>query len=174
MNVALGGVEEAGNIDIKVKSDSHFRQFLVDYTKDVDCLGGDPRFCQLLQDDIGSDQSYANFQAWQSSTNRTLPVLVNVKLDAISLIMAAASDAGLKKRSDEFENAFNYIARNPRTHRTLVSMDVDTDWAEFRLLTPSAWIEHVPNGVVSDGARITNSSVRWDVPEGQPWQARVE
>ena len=88
--------------------------------------------------------------------------------------MASSLKDQVAARSPEFSAAYEWIAANPRTHRTQVSMFVDSDWGSFSLAVPAATIEPDPNSKAPDGTVFTNSTVRWDVPVGAPWTGRVE
>lgn len=93
---------------------------------------------------VNSPTDYSLYEKW-TKTNMQNPGVVNFSLTEIWTLMRSAVDTTLQSRADDIQNAFNYIVSHPDPYKTAVTLDVQSDWAEFGILTPSAVIVADPS-----------------------------
>ncbi|OSX64643.1 hypothetical protein POSPLADRAFT_1044142 [Postia placenta MAD-698-R-SB12] len=133
---AYNGIPNGGQYDASVASESQYKTYQGLAQRLLSCQGGDADMANTL---VNSPTDYSLYEKW-TKTNMQNPGVVNFSLTEIWTLMRSAVDTTLQSRADDIQNAFNYIVSHPDPYKTAVTLDVQSDWAEFGILTPSAVI----------------------------------
>ncbi|KAF9487884.1 hypothetical protein BDN71DRAFT_1542500 [Pleurotus eryngii] len=143
-----GGIPSGGEYDGSVKQQPHYQTFknIVQYSNSVQ--GGDPQTAgKIIQD----PSKYNEFQKWVDSVDSHASQLSGLVVTELWTVMELSSSEYLQDAAARIEAAFLFILNNPSVYKTAVTLHVESDWAEFGLITPSA--------VVLPGERIPNLTV---------------
>ncbi|KAI9463155.1 hypothetical protein HD554DRAFT_2175660 [Boletus coccyginus] len=116
----FNGVPSGGEYDTKVKSEAQYKVFLEYLQRLVTVMGGDSRLFSNLSSD---PTNWGTFHT-----------------NAIWTLMSASLNDTLRSYANQLNQAFTWILTHPRIFKTAVIFDIQSDWAEFNLLTPSAVI----------------------------------
>ncbi|KAF9810948.1 hypothetical protein IEO21_06752 [Rhodonia placenta] len=138
---AYNGIPNGGQYDASVASESQYKTYQGLAQRLLSCQGGDADMANTL---VNSPTDYSLYEKW-TKTNMQNPGVVNFSLTEIWTLMRSAVDTTLQSRADDIQNAFNYIVSHPDPYKTAVTLDVQSDWAEFGILTPSAVIVADPS-----------------------------
>lgn len=65
----------------------------------------------------------------------------------------------VRDRMQDITDAFTWICANPRIHQTTCRFTVTSDWGDFSLLSPSAFI--IPGKVTPDFCTFSSTKVVW-------------
>ncbi|OSX64648.1 hypothetical protein POSPLADRAFT_1044144 [Postia placenta MAD-698-R-SB12] len=133
---AYNGIPNGGKYDANVEPESQYKTYQGLAQRLLSCQGGDADMANTL---VNSPTDYSLYEKW-TQTNTQNTGVVNFSLTEIWTLMRSAVDATLQARADDIQNAFNYIVTHPDPYKTAVTLDVQSDWAEFGILTPSAVI----------------------------------
>ena len=89
-------------------------------------------------------------------------------------LLSEAKDEYLAARAPEVEDAFTWLVQNPEIHRTPVRLVITSDWAEFALYSPSAYIEKDPKWVNPGTVLIEPTKVNWLGGQGVQREFTIE
>ena len=127
--------------------------------QDISCDGGNQTLAGLIKSSPSAPNIYELYSEWTKSADEK-PIVTGFKIQSISSLVFNAKS---KKLSDMFihtDAAFNYLAVNPQVHKTHVTLDITTDWCEFTMLSPNAYVEADPQSPTIP--YITRAKVGWN------------
>ncbi|OAX36797.1 hypothetical protein K503DRAFT_772164 [Rhizopogon vinicolor AM-OR11-026] len=156
VNAAFEGVAFGGKFDASVKSQEQYKTFSEYMQKTVSVIGGDPELNKVLTAD---PTKYDVFVKWAATVAKESS-LGSFNVVEIWNLMRDASTKDLRDRSDMVKEAYDYIVSHPQPYQTAISLDIQSDWAEFNLLSPSATIiadtknPWPANNTVASGTRV--------------------
>lgn len=84
-----------------------------------------------------------------------------VKTVPLWSIVGKAKDAALRARAADLEAAYQYITTHPRYHRTECRLEINSDWGDLSLLTPSAYIEFEDDSEAPEGTYWSSTKIGW-------------
>lgn len=137
---AFNGLTSSGEFNASVKSTDQYATFTNQMQKTVSCRGGDPSIAGKIISAPNNDTVFQTFQAWEA-TARTLPDIMSFSVLEIWVLMSISNNTLVASYADDVQNAFVWMVQNPQPHRTPVRMYIESDWGEFGLLTPSAYVD---------------------------------
>ena len=111
--------------------------------QDVTCDGGNETLAGMIQQNPSAEGIYDLYVEWTRSADKN-PIVTGFGVQSIASIVFAAKDDKLATLYDDVTNSFDYLAANRQIHRTHVELDITTDWAEFSILSPGAYVEADP------------------------------
>lgn len=121
-----------------------------------------------------ADNIYAMFTQWVKSSV-TNPNLTSVNILALWELLDITLDPALMEWARQVHEAFTYISNNPVTHLTKARLVIDSDWGEFTLSSPAAYLTPDPSNKAPDGTTISTTRVSWGTRNMTPPKpARVE
>ena len=118
------------------------------------CAGGTPNLADV-------------YSKW-TKTAEEFPDATNFEVVAIWELMRNAQSDKLASFATPLESAFHQLSNHPQVHYTSVVMIVSSDWAEFGLLSPSAYVDVDPAGEQVPGTVLSSTKVGWQSPSGAP------
>jgi len=142
VKAAFNGVVAGGSFDASVKYQHQYQQFQEFMKRTVSVQGGDSSLGVAA---LGDPTNFANYVAWTKTAN-TFPNLMAFQTDELWALMRDSEDPIMRRRASDVHAAFKYIMWHPQPYKTAVTMIINSDWAEFGLLTPSARI--IPNPMI--------------------------
>ncbi|KAK4160242.1 hypothetical protein QBC43DRAFT_293133 [Cladorrhinum sp. PSN259] len=81
-------------------------------------------------------------------TNRQHPSITSVQTTALWDVMSASPDTEVSSRARDVEKAYLCIVAHPSRHWSKCRLDINADWGEIRLLTPSAFMRPDPHSPI--------------------------
>ncbi|KAJ8091621.1 hypothetical protein PM082_020855 [Marasmius tenuissimus] len=147
------GIPTSGEYDPGVRGSAQYQAYLNLKQRIESVFGGDRNKAQPL----AMAPTWPNFQAW-ASTSQQSPALLSFVVDELWSLMRNAEDEDVVNAAPKIEEAFNFIVNNPKIYKTRVTLTIESDWAEFGLLTPSAIVikgETVPPMTVWNQTKLT-------------------
>ncbi|KAF7430290.1 hypothetical protein PC9H_005994 [Pleurotus ostreatus] len=149
-----GGIPSGGEYDESVKQQAHYQTFknIVQYSNSVQ--GGDPQTAGRI---MQNPSKYDEFQKWADSVDSHASQLSGLVVTELWTVMELSSSEYLQDAAARIETAFLFILNNPSVYKTAVTLHVESDWAEFGLITPSAVIlpgERIPNLTVISETKV--------------------
>jgi hypothetical protein len=124
------------NADASIKSSDQYKSFDKSKLQHATVQGGDTKFLADLQKEPPEADK---FQEW-TATALTNPDVTNFSTIELWAIMANALNDTIVNYAQEIESAFNWLVNHPQQYQTQVTFNIESDWGEFGLLTPSAAI----------------------------------
>ncbi|KAI6038048.1 hypothetical protein EDC04DRAFT_2896911 [Pisolithus marmoratus] len=154
----FNGIPDGGEYDETVKSEAQYKIFLEYLQRLVTVVGGDAQLSSNLTSDPTSWNTYTQ---WSASVYTATPVLISFHTTAIWSLMFAFTNVVLQSYANEISQAYTWILTRPRVYKTAITFDIQSDWAEFNLLTPSAVI--LPDNAYPypAGTIASHSRVQW-------------
>ncbi|KAF8435378.1 MAC/Perforin domain-containing protein [Boletus edulis BED1] len=133
----FNGIPNGGQYDERVKSEAQYKVFLEYLQRIVTVIGGDSK----LSSNLTSDPTrWATYAQWSDTVYTGTPTNISFHTTAIWSLMSAFTNDTLKSYAESLNQAFTWILTHPRVYKTAVVFDIQSDWAEFNLLTPNATI----------------------------------
>ncbi|KAI4168387.1 MAG: hypothetical protein LQ343_006472 [Gyalolechia ehrenbergii] len=168
-NVDVGaefnGLTTKGKVDVDVKGESQYGTFEESVQRSSSCFGGDPDLSVSLGANPGADGVYDTFLKWSATAARG-PNVMSFHSEPLWNIMNSAVDPVLAKRGPDVQKAYQWLVEHPEQHFTRARLIITSDWGEFGLLTPSAYIVPDPMAEQKDGLNIESTKVSWVNPAG--------
>lgn len=166
VNLELAGLPFSGKIDADVNSTQQFKVFENTMQKTCSCDGGNVTLgnsiCAGTKDNL-----WDVYSQWSLSTER-LPHVTNLKTESLWSLMEFSTDDAIAGYADDISTAFDFIVSHPTVHQTAVAMTVNSDWAQFDLLSPSAYIVRDERNPPPEGIVIfEKTKIQWKSPGGQ-------
>ena len=165
LDVSLSGLTSGGKFDGEIAGSKQYSKFAESITTSVSCKGGSNVICEQLVANPGSNSSYELYSAWAQSSQQE-PDATTFSTVELWALMRGCQNAKIKDRAEEFEMAYRWLANNPNVHRTKCSLEIEADWGELQILSPSATIEQDDLGKAPEGTLFESSSVKWSLPPG--------
>ncbi|KAL0570711.1 hypothetical protein V5O48_011245 [Marasmius crinis-equi] len=155
VSASYNGVFTGGQFDASVKKEAQYKDFEEMRQADVTAQGGELKAGSNFAQNPGSMDAY---DAWKETTASYPNVTSLSTVEIWSLLRDAAAEE-LRKAADDLEKAFNHLKMHTQVHRTEVTLSIESDWAEFGLLTPSACI--VKSGDIPANTIFKETKVQW-------------
>ncbi|KAF8308417.1 hypothetical protein DL93DRAFT_2030121, partial [Clavulina sp. PMI_390] len=160
VSFAYNGVTSNGYYDAGVSASCQYNKFAHRKSQQISVQGGDARFADRLVSGYSNRTNYDNFLDWVETTDEN-PEVTSFAVDSIWNVFEHADCSILRNAAPELKKAFHWIVQNPASHWTYVTLSLNTDWARFRLLSPSAYIIEDPkNPHAAVGAMLTKNQVQ--------------
>ncbi|KAG1723023.1 uncharacterized protein EDB91DRAFT_1255803 [Suillus paluster] len=135
VKAAVGGIPSGGIIDPTVMEEAQYKTFLRTWQYNVLALGGDRSIANKL---TSNPASYKEYEEWVATTGKHPSSLLSLNVEELWNLMKLTGDPVLAIYADQLSAAFNHIITHPKVFKTAISLEIDTDWGRFDLLTPSA------------------------------------
>ncbi|KAG1718593.1 uncharacterized protein EDB91DRAFT_1089964 [Suillus paluster] len=135
VKAAVGGIPSGGIIDPTVMEEAQYKTFLRTWQYNILALGGDRSIANKL---TSNPASYKEYEEWVATTGKHPSSLLSLNVEELWNLMKLTGDPVLAIYADQLSAAFNHIITHPKVFKTAVSLEIDTDWGRFDLLTPSA------------------------------------
>ncbi|KAG8215624.1 hypothetical protein J3R82DRAFT_7493 [Butyriboletus roseoflavus] len=151
----FNGIPSGGIFDASVKAQDQYSRFSEYFQYLVTVSGGGDR-SKLAN----IDGTYEDYRTWIDSIKENNPGLLSFQVTEIWSLMKFATSLVLRSYADPLYDAFIWLVTHPEVHKTHVSLDIQSDWAEFNLLTPSAVIipdidnPYPPTNTVASATRV--------------------
>ncbi|KAG2146795.1 hypothetical protein DEU56DRAFT_931054 [Suillus clintonianus] len=156
---AFDGIPYGGKYDHSLPNEPQYKTFLEYMQKLVSVSGGDPKYALAV---AANPSCYATYESWlKSVTNTPRSTVLNLQTEEIWVLMRRSTDMLLKYFADQLEAAFTYILAHPKHHKTAVVFEIESNWAEFNLLTPNATVGPDPKHLYPFGTIASNTRVKW-------------
>ncbi|KAG7091265.1 hypothetical protein E1B28_010315 [Marasmius oreades] len=157
VTASYNGVFARGSFDASVKKESHYKNFTELKQAQVTAQGGDLNLGTYF---IMHPDSMDAYDAW-GKTTATYPNVTSFSTVEIwSLLRDSASD-DLSDAADDLEKAFDHLKDHKEIHDTPVTLSIESDWAEFGLLTPSAVINKPQPSKIPDNTVWSETKIQW-------------
>ncbi|THU80325.1 hypothetical protein K435DRAFT_809971 [Dendrothele bispora CBS 962.96] len=156
VNASYSGVFNA-ELSLDVKKEAQYKTFEEYKQADVTCQGGDLDKGTFFVTNPDSRQAYDD---WVASTASN-PNVTSFSTEEIWSLLRDASAQELRDIANELEHAFNHLKDHPEIHHTKVTLTIESDWAEFGLLTPSAVIIKDTDSPPPDNTVFSQTKVQW-------------
>ncbi|OJA12170.1 hypothetical protein AZE42_05960 [Rhizopogon vesiculosus] len=170
VNAAFEGIAFGGKFDASVKSQEQYKTFSEYMQKTVSVIGGDPELNKVLTAD---PTKYDVFVNWAGTVAKESS-LGSFNVVEIWNLMRDASTKNLRDRSDMVKEAYDYIVSHPQPYQTAISLDIQSDWAEFNLLSPSATIvEDTKNPWPASNTVASGTRVQWGKEYSHDYQRQT-
>ncbi|KAI6027942.1 hypothetical protein BKA83DRAFT_4236389 [Pisolithus microcarpus] len=153
----FNGIPSGGVYDATVMAQDQYKKFEEYFQYLVTVSGGGDR-SKLAN----TDGTYDDYQKWEDSIKDNRPGLLSFQVIEVWTLMKLANSDVLKSYADPLYNAFMWIVGHPDVYKTAVSLDIQSDWAEFNLLTPSAVIMPDPQSPYpAQNTVASDTRVQW-------------
>ncbi|KAL0067320.1 hypothetical protein AAF712_005547 [Marasmius tenuissimus] len=145
------GIPSKGEFDNTLAGSQQFQQYMNLKQRQRDgTIGGDSKTGTSL----AINPKYATFLEWADSCKENPPAIMSFVVDELWLLMKYSDNDQIVKFASQIEEAFNWFVDKPKIYKTQVSLVIESDWAEFGLLTPSA--------VIVKGGTNPDDNTVWD------------
>ncbi|KAL0564154.1 hypothetical protein V5O48_017900 [Marasmius crinis-equi] len=168
---SYNGVFTLGQFDASVKQEEQYKDFMEMKQADVTVQGGDSNAGVYLVQHPDSMEAY---DAW-GKTVASYPDVTNLSMIEMIEIWSLLRDATVKElrdAADQLEKAFNHLKMHMEVHRTEVTLSIESDWAEFGLLAPSACIVKPSSGDIPHRTIFSETKVQWGKEYGHDYHQR--
>lgn len=107
------------------------------------------------------DNLAQTFQSWIATTDKALDV-TNLRVTSVSTLLSASNDLNVSDRAYDIGQALTWVLENPERHRVKGRLVIDSDWAEFGLLSPGCFLKCSPHK--QEDIVITPTKIVWGTP----------
>ncbi|KAI6039604.1 MAC/Perforin domain-containing protein [Pisolithus marmoratus] len=166
----FNGIPDGGEYDETVKSEAQYTIFLEYLQRLVTVVGGDAQLSSNLTSD---PTSWSTYKQWSDNVYTATPTHISFHTIAIWSLMSAFTNNILKSYANEINQAYTWILTRPRVYKTTVIFDIQSDWAEFNLLTPSAVILPDNANPYPVGTIASRSRVQWGKEYSHDYQRQI-
>ncbi|KAK7444053.1 hypothetical protein VKT23_015450 [Stygiomarasmius scandens] len=146
-----------GEFSADVKKEEQYKTFEEFKQADVTCQGGDLDKGTYFVRHPDSLEAYDDWGA----TVASYPNVTSFSTVEIWSLFRDANAKVLREAADELEKAFNHLKDHTEIHQTKVTLTIESDWAEFGLLTPSAVIIKDKDIPLPDKTVFSETKVQW-------------
>ncbi|KAI1619206.1 hypothetical protein EDD37DRAFT_584745 [Exophiala viscosa] len=161
LSVAYNGLVTSGKIDASVQSEDQYKSYSKEVMQQVSCQGGDVSLSAKLNTSYRADDIYSTFQQWAQSSTLN-PGVMNLETTPLWTVMAATFDPDILKHSNDVKSAFYWILENPAPHWTKGVVTINSDWGEFGITSPSAYIIQDPDlPPTVDNLVFSGTKIQW-------------
>ncbi|KAF9487886.1 hypothetical protein BDN71DRAFT_1348694, partial [Pleurotus eryngii] len=154
---SYNGIMAGGDFDASVKSEEQYKTFTDFKQQNVAVKGGDANLSNRLGA-IPSD--YDLFIEWAESV-ASFSDLCNFTIIDVWTLLREAVAKELRDLAGDAEKAYKHLSSHRNVYQTQVTLTIESDWAEFGLLTPSAVIVPAPNAEIPPRTVFTETRVQW-------------
>ncbi|KAG9218284.1 hypothetical protein CCMSSC00406_0009904 [Pleurotus cornucopiae] len=157
VQASYNGIMAGGDFDASVKSEEQYKTFTDFKQQNIAVKGGDANLSNRLGA-IPSD--YDLFIEWAESV-ASFSDLCNFTIIDVWTLMREAVAKELRDLAGDAEKAYKHLSSHRNVYQTQVTLTIESDWAEFGLLTPSAVIVPAPNAEIPSRTVFTETRVQW-------------
>ncbi|KAH9935269.1 MAC/Perforin domain-containing protein [Amylocystis lapponica] len=157
VTAAFNGIVAGGQFDASVKNEEQYKTFSEFMQRLVSIQGGDAK----LAGSLGADPTQGDvYKEWAEST-ATYSELSNMYVVELWTLLREAASKDLRDAANTVESAYTYMTTHPQPYKTFVTLSIESDWAEFGLLTPSGVIAFDPSNPIPSQTVFTETRVQW-------------
>ncbi|KAI5984015.1 hypothetical protein EDC04DRAFT_1705016 [Pisolithus marmoratus] len=165
----FNGIPSGGVYDASVTTQDQYKKFSEYFQYLVTVSGGGDR-SKLAN----TDGTYNDYQTWIQSIKEYSPGLLSFQVIEVWTLMKLAESDVLRSYADPLYDAFIWIVGHPDVYKTAVSLTIESDWAEFSLLTPSAVIVPDPDSPYpSQNTVASDTRVQWGKEHSHDYQRQT-
>lgn len=139
VTASVKGLNDGGEYDNSVFDEAQYQNFQRLSQRIIRIRGGNPDLAEALV----QSPDFSTFQQWTDSILHN-PELVTFRASELWTLLRDAYDRTLRNSARHLQNAFEYISSLrddlPNDKHTWVAFEIDSNWGEFGILTPSAVI----------------------------------
>lgn len=137
VTASVKGLNDGGEYDSDVFTEAQYWNFSRVSQRIVRIRGGSPGLADALVD----SPDFTTFQQWKESISGN-PVLVTFTTIELWTLLHEANDEMLRASASNIQNAFEFLSsiRKPNDKRTWITFEMESNWGEFGIVTPSAVI----------------------------------
>ncbi|KAI6038049.1 hypothetical protein EDC04DRAFT_2896912 [Pisolithus marmoratus] len=158
VTAAFNGIGAGGQFDASVMTEEQYKQFSEYMQKSVSVVGGDPEINKRLAADPAHNDVFVE---WACSVARGSS-MATLNVVELWVLMKDAAKKEIRDAAGMVMDAYNYIVSHPQPYKTAVVFDIQSDWAEFNLLSPDAVIIPDPNHPYPSSNTVASSTrVQW-------------
>ncbi|KAL8734990.1 MAG: hypothetical protein Q9166_001115 [cf. Caloplaca sp. 2 TL-2023] len=165
VNAEFKGLKYGGKWDLKLNNTSQFQTYEQTAAKKCSCLGGDVSLAATIDSNPSAEDVYQTYTKWVKSAG-TKPNVMSFKTQPLWELLFEANDTELNRREADVRKAYSWIVENPKVHLTGVRLTITSDWGEFALQTPGAFIVRNTSAPEVEGAFFSQTKVTWTSPDG--------
>lgn len=168
VNVKLEGLPFDGEADRYINATHQYKEFEESVGKDCSGSGGDITIASsLCANGNKNAKLYDTYQKWTETVDRW-PEVTQFQTVTLSSIMRQSKDDHVYSYAKDIDSAYEYLLSDPEVHETSVRLVITSDWAQFTLLSPNAFVEPDPNYKFAGPGFFSNSStnVEWHTGNG--------
>ncbi|KAG8215623.1 hypothetical protein J3R82DRAFT_7492 [Butyriboletus roseoflavus] len=166
----FNGIPNGGEYDERVKSEPQYKIFLEYLQRIVTAVGGNAQLSSSLTADPTNWETYSK---WSDSVYTSIPTHISFHTNSIWSLMSGSSHNILKSYAEELNRGFTWILTHPRVFKTAVIFDIQSDWGEFNLLTPSALILRDDANSFPPDTIANPSRVQWGKENSHNYQRQT-
>lgn len=157
VTAAFDGIGKGGKFDASVTKEDQYKTFSEYMQKQVSVVGGDPEINKKLTADPAHNDVFVEWAGTvaKESSMTTLNVV------ELWVLMKDASKKEIRDAAGMVMDAYDYIVSHPQPYKTAVVFDIQSDWAEFNLLSPDAIILPDVNNPYPTNTVASNTRVQW-------------
>ncbi|KAK1219935.1 hypothetical protein PQX77_017329 [Marasmius sp. AFHP31] len=157
VSASYKGVFTSGEFDGSVTSEEQYKEFLSMKSADVAIQGGEIAAGIYFVQNPDKMEAY---KAW-GDTVKTYPNATSFATMEIWTLLSASLSSELKAAANDIQKAFNHLKYHKEVHETPITLSIESDWAEFGLLTPSAVISKDPDADLPEHTIFRETKVQW-------------
>lgn len=160
MNAEYNGVTVEGKFDAKFSTGDERTEFEKSWSKIITTSGGDANLAAKLESAPQAKDTYQVLTDWIKSADNN-PMVMSFEVLPIWSMFRLSHKKEIRDCVEHFENAYEYLSNNPRTHSTECTFSLQSDWAEVMIRTPSARIVSVkaPSDLPADSYSWTDRKI---------------
>ncbi|KAG6369324.1 hypothetical protein JVT61DRAFT_15043 [Boletus reticuloceps] len=158
VTASFNGIGFGGQFDASVTTEEQYRTFSEFMQKQVSVVGGNPR----LNTQLAADPThYDRFIDWAGSVGEDSSI-ATMRVTELWVLMKEAGRKEVRNAAGMVMDAYDYIVSHTQVYKTAIVFDIQTDWAEFNLLSPFAVIIPDPdNPFPGTNMVVANTRVQW-------------
>ncbi|KAG6334618.1 hypothetical protein ID866_4470 [Astraeus odoratus] len=168
VGAAFNGIMFGGSFDSSVTTEEQYKTFSAFMQKTVSVMGGD----SVLNTRLAADPHHNDrFVEWAETVTAN-SATTNFTVQELWILMKSAASKELRDTANTVEQAFNWIVAHPQAYQTDVTLDIQSDWAEFNLLTPGAVIINVQTDDPGNTV-MSETRVQWGLEYSHQYQRKT-
>ncbi|KAI6038047.1 hypothetical protein EDC04DRAFT_2698637 [Pisolithus marmoratus] len=165
----FNGIPSGGVYDASVTAQDQYKKFS-EYFQYLVTVSDDGDRSKLAN----TDGTYNDYQTWIQSIKEYSPGLLSFQVTELWTLMEFSENDVLRSYADPLYDAFLWIVGHPDVYKTDVSLTIESDWAEFNLLTPSAVIVPNPSSPYpSQNTVASDTRVQWGKEYSHDYQRQT-
>jgi hypothetical protein len=173
VSVQYNGLCTSGKVDADVKMSEQFKSYSKEVNQSVSCEGGDSSLATSLSSGFREDNVFDTFSKWAHSTGKH-PGIMSLQTATLWDAMTATWEPDIVKYAHDVEVAYNWIMENPQLHKTKCRFTINSDWGEFGITSPNAFVVQDPDHPPpSDNLSFSGTKITWGKEHSHEFQRDV-
>ncbi|KAF7795731.1 hypothetical protein EIP86_006897 [Pleurotus ostreatoroseus] len=169
VTAAFDGVVAGGKFDASVTKEDQYRTFMEFMQSKVSIVGGDPTLnLQLTADPAHNDR----FVEWAGTVSKDSSI-TGLNVVELWVLMKEAARKEIRDAANMVKEAYNWIVEHPVPFKTTIVFDIQSDWAEFNLLSPEGLILPDPLHPFPDNTVSSNVRVQWGKERSHQYERKT-